>query len=69
VLFVLIPAALVAVALLGLSMCRLAARSDSDHGDALAEWMDLTEHRSMLSEHACEQIPFDSQGETFGAAG
>jgi hypothetical protein len=53
-------------------MCRLAGLSDSRHAAALAEWA-ATAHRDELDrvahEPAGEQIPFDSRGASFRAAG
>jgi hypothetical protein len=68
---VFIPLAVV-VALLGLSMCRLAALSDNSHAAALAEWV-ATAHLDGLDrssdESPREQFPFDSRGASYRAAG
>ncbi|MGO9322269.1 MAG: hypothetical protein ACLQBY_15910 [Solirubrobacteraceae bacterium] len=71
-LFVLVPAAVVAVALLGLSMCRLAALSDSDHAVALAEWTAagcLAEQKAVPADRPREQISIDPRGGPFRATG
>ncbi|MGD0454783.1 MAG: hypothetical protein ABSB69_14415 [Solirubrobacteraceae bacterium] len=71
-LFVLVLAAVVAVALLGLSMCRSAALSDSDHAAALAEWTAascLAEHEALPADRPREQIPLDPRGGPFPATG
>jgi hypothetical protein len=72
VLFVLIPAAIAAVVLLGLSMCRLAAQSDSNHAVALSEWIAANcrpEHRAAPVERPYEQIPFEPRSGPFRATG
>jgi hypothetical protein len=72
VLFILIPAALVAAVALGVSMCRLAALSDRNHASALADWMATAyraERQAWTAERLSEELPFDSRGETFRAAG
>lgn len=69
---VLIPAILVAFALLGLSMCRLAALSDHKHAVALAEWIAtsyLAEHKAVPAEQPREQFRFDPRDEVFRATG
>jgi hypothetical protein len=71
-LFVVIPVAVAAVALLGLSMCRLAALSDSNQAGALAEWIAAScraEPRPGAAELTCEQIPLDPQAGRFRATG
>ena len=71
-LFVLVPAAVAAIALLGLSMCRLAALSDSNHAAALAEWTAasyLAEHEALPVDRPREQIPFEPRGGRFRATG
>ena len=71
-LFFVIPAAVVAVALLGLSMCRLAALSDSNQAVALAEWIAAScraEHKAAAAELTREQIPLDPRGGRFRATG
>jgi hypothetical protein len=72
VLFVLIPTVLAAVALFGLSICRLAALSDHVHAAALAELIAasrLSERTAAPADRPCEQFPLDPQGETFRATG
>ena len=72
VLLVLVPTAFVAAALLGLSMCRLAALSDDTHAVAVAEWVaatHLAEHKAVLGDRACGQLALDSRGEAFRATG
>lgn len=67
----LIPVVLL-VALLGLSMCRLAALSDSSHTTAVAEWVAagcLTQQESASDEHHPERIAFGPLGASFRAAG
>jgi hypothetical protein len=71
-LLVLVPAAIVAVALLGLGMCRLAALSDSSQAVALADWIATSyraEHKPGPAELAREQIPLDPRGGSFRATG
>jgi hypothetical protein len=71
-LFVLIPAVFVAFALLGLSMCRLAALSDNKHAAALAEWLAMshpTEHRAAPADSPREQFQFDPRDDAFRATG
>jgi Tfp pilus assembly protein PilX len=72
VLFVVILAATVAVALLGLGMCRLSALSDRRHTVELAEWIaasSAVEQDMQPAEPAHAQILFDGRGETFRATG
>jgi hypothetical protein len=72
VLLLLIATALVALALFGLSMCRLAALSDHNHAVALAEWIAtsyLSEHEAAPAHHPSEQIPSDPRDEAFRATG
>jgi hypothetical protein len=71
VLVVLIPTVLVASALLGLGMCRLAALSDNRHAVALADWIAttyLTEHQSVPADQLGEQLPIDL-GDAFRVTG
>ena len=71
-LFVIIPAAVAAVALLGLSMCRLAALSDRNQAVALAEWIATSyrvEHRPGSGELSREQITLDPRRGPFRATG
>jgi hypothetical protein len=72
VLFVLIPAVLVAAVTLGVSMCRLAALSDRNHAGALADWMASSyraERQARTADRPSEELPFESQSETFRATG
>jgi hypothetical protein len=72
VLFVLIAIAVTVAVLLGMSMCRLAARSDENQAAAWAEWRRafyLTEHKAAAPALPPEQSTFDPRGEAFGAAG
>jgi hypothetical protein len=71
VLLILIPAAWLAVALLGLTLCRLAALSDDSDALALREWIAsyLAEHRAASSDSAAEPRSFDEQRGAFGATG
>ncbi len=70
-----IPAAVAAVALLGLSMCRLAALSDRNQALALAEWIaagergERGEHKAGTGELSREQITFDPRRGPFRATG
>ena len=67
-----IIAATVAVALLGLGMCRLSALSDSRHTEELAEWIaasSAVEQGVQAAEPARAQILLDGRGETFRATG
>jgi hypothetical protein len=66
----LVPAIAVAIALLGLGMCRLAARSDSTQTAALADWAAsyLAEHRVAADERS-DQLPFVPRGGSFRATG
>jgi hypothetical protein len=62
----------VVVAMLGLSMCRVATLSDRNSAVALREWIaasQLGERRVAPSDRAGEQFLFDSPGEAFRAAG
>lgn len=71
-LFVLIPTALVASALFGLGMCRLAARSDNKQAVAVAEWIatsHLAEPKAAPTDRLCEQLPFDPRRDVFRATG
>jgi hypothetical protein len=71
-LFAVISAAVAAVALLGLGMCRLAALSDSNQARALAEWIAAScsaEHKTASPEHTPEQIPLDPRGGPFRVTG
>jgi hypothetical protein len=71
-LYVVIPAAVAVIALLGLSMCRLAALSDSNQAGALAEWTAAScraEHKAGAAELTNEQIPLDPRGGRFRATG
>ncbi len=71
-LFVLIAVAAALAVVLGVGMCRLAALSDRQHAGALADWdthcYDI-EREPWTVDRAPEEIPFDSQGEAFRAAG
>jgi hypothetical protein len=72
VLFILIPAIVAVVALLGLSMCRLASLSDSNHGVALSDWIAANcrpEHRAELTDRPYDRISFESRGGQFRATG
>ncbi len=72
-LFVLIASALVvAIAVLGLSMFRLAALSDRNSALALTEWLAASrraERQVATPEHAGERFRFDPPDEAFRAAG
>jgi hypothetical protein len=71
-LLILVPAAIATVALLGLGMCRLAARSDSNQAVALADWIAASyraEHKAGPVELSHEQIPLDPRGGPFRATG
>ena len=71
-LFVLIPTALVAVALFGLCMCRLAALGDNNHDVALADWIAtsyLAEHKAVPADRPSERLQPDARGEAFRATG
>jgi hypothetical protein len=71
-LLVLIPAAITAVALLGLGMCRLAALSDSNQAVALADWIAASyraEQKAGPVEPSREQIPLDPRAGPFRATG
>jgi hypothetical protein len=60
------------LALLGLSMCRLAALSDSSHVAAVADWVLAShrpEHAVASAEHPPEQISADPRGGRFRATG
>jgi hypothetical protein len=70
-LLLLIPIAL-ALAVLALSMCRLAARSDDSHSAAVADWVAAgasIEERSFLAAARAERRTFDHGGETRRATG
>ncbi|HEY5343389.1 MAG TPA: hypothetical protein VIJ66_06985 [Solirubrobacteraceae bacterium] len=72
-LFVLIASALVvAVAMLGLSICRIAALSDRDSALGLTKWLAasrLAERQVAPTDHAGEQFRFDPPDEAFRAGG
>jgi hypothetical protein len=68
---VVIPVVLL-VALLGMSMCRLAGLSDSSHAAAVADWVaagGLIEQGSASDGRDSARLPFDPRGESFRAAG
>jgi hypothetical protein len=62
----------VAVVFFGLTMCRLAARSDDSHAVELAEWI-ATRHivgrDAPSTDSATERLPFDAQPEGYRATG
>jgi hypothetical protein len=72
-LFILIAGALVVVvAVLGLSICRVAARSDRNSSPALTEWLatsHLAVRQALPADRSGPQFLFDSPGEAFRAAG
>jgi hypothetical protein len=72
-LFILIAGALVVVvALLGLSMCRVAAISDRNTAVAITEWIatsHLADRQVTHTDRAGEQVLFDHPGASFRAAG
>ncbi len=71
-LLVLISVALVVAAVLGVGMCRLAALSDRQHANALADWGShcyAIEREPWTADRAPEELPLDSQGEAFRATG
>ncbi|HEY2141274.1 MAG TPA: hypothetical protein VGG98_04360 [Solirubrobacteraceae bacterium] len=70
--FVLIPVALVAFALFGLGMCRLAARSDRKQAIAVAEWIatsHIAERKAVPTNRLCARLPFESRSDAFRATG
>jgi Tfp pilus assembly protein PilX len=72
-LFILIASALVVVvAVLGLSICRVAALSDRNSALALTEWLAASrraERHVAPPDRAGEQFRFDPSDEAFRAAG
>jgi hypothetical protein len=72
-LLILIASALVVVvALLGLSICRVAALSDRNSALALTEWLaasHLDDRQVAPADRSGAQLLFDSLGEASGAAG
>jgi hypothetical protein len=72
-LLILIASALVvAVALLGLSICRVAALSDRNNALALTEWLattHLADRQGVPTDRSSGQFLFDPPGEAFRAAG
>ena len=72
-LFILIASALVVVvAVLGLSICRVAALSDRNSALALPEWLatsHLAVHQVLPTDRSGAQVLFDPPGEAFRAAG
>jgi hypothetical protein len=73
VLVVLIPTAFVAAALLGLSMCRLAALSDDNQAVAVADWIATTsylaERKSVATDRESGQLQIHPRGKAFRATG
>jgi hypothetical protein len=72
VLFVLISAGWLIVAVVGLAICRLGGLSDDSHVEALAEWIAancITEDRSPPAEGGAERLPIDARFRTYRAAG
>jgi hypothetical protein len=72
VIFILIPIAVLALALLGLSVCRVAAISDRKQAVALAEWSALShgsEFADAPAERSREQMPFAPPSGPFRATG
>jgi hypothetical protein len=71
-LFILIAGGLVVVvAVLGLSMCRVAAISDSNSAGAITEWIatgHLVDRQLVPTDCAGEQVLFDHPGAAFRAA-
>jgi hypothetical protein len=72
-LFILVVGALVVVvAVLGLSICRVAALSDRNGALALTEWLDtshLVVNQVLPTDRPGAQLLFDPPGEAFRAAG
>ena len=72
-LFILVlGASVVVVAVLGLSICRVAALSDRNSALALAEWLatsHLVVHQVLPADRPGAQLLFDPPGEAFRAAG
>jgi hypothetical protein len=72
-LFILVlGASVVVVAVLGLSICRVAALSDRNSALALAEWLatsHLVVHQVLPADRPGAQFLFDPPGEAFRAAG
>jgi hypothetical protein len=72
-LFILIASALVVgVAMLGLSICRVAALSDRNSALALTEWLatsHLADRQLVLKDRSGTQFLFDPPGEAFRTAG
>jgi hypothetical protein len=72
-LFILIASALgVVVAVLGLSICRVAALSDRNSALALTEWLatsHLADRQLVPTDRSGAQFLFDPPGEAFRAAG
>jgi len=73
VLVVIVAAALLAIAHLALSMCRLAARSDEAHSIALAQWIAanpaVLEATAEVPGIAVDQFPFERRRGPRRAAG
>lgn len=70
--FIIVTFVWLAIALLGLSMGRLAALSDGSHDVALVEWLatnDLAKLDAVLAYRIAEQLPLDSGRATYRATG
>ncbi len=71
VLFLLIPAVWLALVLFGLTMCRLGARSDRDHAEALERWITvggLTD-TAPTPDTPAQQLARELPGEGYRATG
>ena len=67
VLFIVIPMAWLALAALGLAMCRLGALSDRSHAAALAKWVadcHIAGREISSADTSVEQLPFGTRRAT-----
>lgn len=67
-----IGALVIVVAMLGVSMCRVAALSDRNNDFALTDWIamsGLADRQTAPTDRVGEQFLFDPPGEAFRAAG
>jgi hypothetical protein len=72
VLFILISAVWLIIALIGVAMCRLAGLSDDSHVEALAEWIAtncIVEDRALPVDSATRRVTTDARFRAYRATG